>query len=552
MLQRLLFLFLISLNIHISHSQNTVGTIINTTSASDGYTLFEFMGDTSIYLIDNCGQVINQWHSNYPAGTSVYLLEDGSIMRSGKTPTTSFSVGGQGGVIEKFDWDGNLLWQYFYSDSLQSLHHDIEVMPNGNILAIAFELKSKEESIAAGRDSLMIIEDKLWPEKVIELQPFGLNGAILKWEWHMWDHLIQDFDNSKENFGVVEAHPELFNLNYTIDSIADWAHANSIAYNADLDQIALSLNSFNELVIIDHSTTTQEAASHSGGNQGKGGDILYRYGNPESFGHGDSSDQVNYSQHNVHWIPEGLNDAGKIMFYNNGKNRPEGNYSSVDIIAPLLDENGKYALEADTTFGPDVPEWQYFAPVLTDLFSPIISSAQRLPNGNTLICEGKDARIFEIDAVNNDIVWEYQSPLTSGNTLAQGDSVAGNRNVFKAYKYLPTYPAFDGKDLTPSLPLELNPNIEECLNVGIDELTENTFNIYPIPFSAELNILFGEAINNNVQVSIYTFDGRLVYHHIENQVGSEITLDMRTINSGTYLIELESEGIKYFKNIIKL
>ena len=123
----------------------------------------------------------------------------------------------------------------------------------------------------------------------------------------MWDHLIQDFDNSKENFGVVEAHPELFNLNYTIDSIADWAHANSVAYNADLDQIALSLNSFNELVIIDHSTTTQEAASHSGGNQGKGGDILYRYGNPESFGHGNSSDQVNYSQHNVHWISEGLN-----------------------------------------------------------------------------------------------------------------------------------------------------------------------------------------------------------------------------------------------------
>ena len=125
------------------------------------------------------------------------------------------------------------------------------------------------------------------------------------------------------------------------------------------------------------------------------------------------------------------------------------------------------------------------------------------------------------------MIWEYQSPLTSVNTLAQGDSVAGNRNVFKAYKYLPTYPAFDGKDLTPGLPLELNPNIEECLNVGIDELTENTFNIYPIPFSSILNILFGEAINNNVQVSIYTFDGRLVYDQTENQVGREITMDMR-------------------------
>ena len=136
--------------------------------------------------------------------------------------------------------------------------------------------------------------------------------------------------------------------------------------------------------------------------------------------------------------------------------------------------------------------------------------------------------------------------------MAQGDSVTGNRNVFKAYKYLPTYPAFDGKDLTPGLPLELNPNIEECLNVGIDELTENTFNSYPIPFETELNISFGNGINDKVNLSIYTFDGRLVYHQTENQVGSEITLDMRSINAGTYFLELESEGNKFFKNIIKL
>ena len=135
--------------------------------------------------------------------------------------------------------------------------------------------------------------------------------------------------------------------------------------------------------------------------------------------------------------------------------------------------------------------------------------------------------------------------------MAQGDSVAGNRNVFKAYKYLPTYPAFDGKDLTPGLPLELNPNIEECLDVSFEEITEGSFNIYPIPFETELNISLGNGINDNVQISIYTFDGRLVYHQTENQVGSEITLDMRTINSGTYLIELESEGNKLFKNIIK-
>ena len=67
-----------------------------------------------------------------------------------------------------------------------------------------------------------------------------------------------------------------------------------------------------------------------------------------------------------------------------------------------------------------------------------------------------------------------------------------------------------------------------------------------------MNILFGEAINNNIQVSIYTLDGRLVYHQSENQVGTEMKLDMRTINSGTYLLELESEGIKFYKNILKL
>ena len=135
--------------------------------------------------------------------------------------------------------------------------------------------------------------------------------------------------------------------------------------------------------------------------------------------------------------------------------------------------------------------------------------------------------------------------------MAQGDSVAGNRNVFKAYKYLPTYPAFDGKDLTPGLPLELNPNIDECLSVGIDELTENTLNVYPIPFETELNISLGNGINDNVNFSIYTFDGRLVYHQTENQVGTELKLDMRNLNSGTYLLELESDGIKYFKNIVK-
>ena len=103
-------------------------------------------------------------------------------------------------------------------------------------------------------------------------------------------------------------------------------------------------------------------------------------------------------------------------------------------------------------------------------------------------------------------------------------------------------------------------NTEEAKNrcecsiddLGINEFTKENVEVYPIPFKAELNILFGEAINNNIQVSIYTLDGRLVYHQSENQVGTEMKLDMRTSMSGTYLLELESEGIKFYKNILKL
>jgi hypothetical protein len=526
----LVLLLLLWSNFNFLNAQNTIGTIYNSTAAEEGYTLFEYMGDTTIYLIDNCGQVINQWESDFLAGTSIYLLEDGSIIRAGKTPTTYFSVGGQGGVLEKFDWDGNLLWQYFYSDSLQSLHHDIAVMPNGNILAIAFELKSKQEAIDNGRDSLLISENKLWPEKIIELEPQGTSNAIIVWEWHMWDHLVQDYDDTKLNYGVVAEHPELFNLNYMSSPIADWAHANSLDYNASLDHIAISLNSFNEFVIIDHSTSSFEAASSNGGNSGKGGDILYRYGNPESYGHGDSTNRVNYKQHNVHWISDGLSDAGKIMFYNNGNGRPDGAYSSIDIITPLTDVNGNYILEADTTFGPDSAEWSYASPIPTDFYSPMISGTQRLPNGNTLICQGRDGRIFEIDE-NEDIVWEYWSPINNIGTMTQGDTPSGNRNVFRALRYGPSFSAFFGNDLTPKQPIELNPDLSACKSVGMSEFSDNNLlHTYPNPVLNYLTIAVG---NNSCEciVDIYDIYGKIVY---KDMYSSPINLS--ALNSGVYFV----------------
>ena len=147
------------------------------------------------------------------------------------------------------------------------------------------------------------------------------------WQWNAWDHLIQDYDASVDNYGVVADHPELLDINFigatgNQAGRADWMHCNGIDYNAVLDQIVLSCKNMNEIYIIDHSTTTAEAAGHTGGNSGKGGDLLYRWGNPQAYDSGLSSDQQLFGQHDVQWIEEGRAGAGDLLLFNNGVGRP--------------------------------------------------------------------------------------------------------------------------------------------------------------------------------------------------------------------------------------
>ena len=99
---------------------------------------------------------------------------------------------------------------------------------------------------------------------------------------------------------------------------ADWTHFNSVDYNPELDQIVVSPREFGELWVIDRSTTIEEAAGRTGGNSGKGGSLLYRWGNPAAYKSGSRADQKLFYQHDPKWIPPGLPGAGNILVFNNG------------------------------------------------------------------------------------------------------------------------------------------------------------------------------------------------------------------------------------------
>ena len=448
----------------IDETGNTVGVILNSANSLDGYTLFTVHTET--YLINNCGEVVKQWTSNYSSGKSVYLFENGNLLRAAEIPNPGkIIIPGIGGRVELFNWDGSLIWEYNYSTATASQHHDIFPMPNGNVLMLAATVINETEAIQMGRKLVTPPFKQLYSEQILELKPKGSNDADIVWEWNIRDHLIQDVDNTKDNYGDVGKNPQRLDVNFlgTTSGGANWLHINSMQYNAELDQIILSSRHMNEIYIIDHSTTTTEAATDSGGTFQKGGDLLYRWGNPIVYRQGTTDDQMLFGQHTPYWIEEGHRDAGKIMLFNNGVNRsPE--YSEIFVLSPPTRAPGSYTITANADYGPKKPDYIYTATIQTDFYSEFVSNAQRLPNGNTFICEGEPGHFFEIDS-NENIVWDYINPVGASEILSQGENPDNSSNiVFRAIKYSEEYAGFEGRDLTPGLPIEKSPDLTRCIN----------------------------------------------------------------------------------------
>ncbi|NND08784.1 MAG: hypothetical protein HKN87_20610 [Saprospiraceae bacterium] len=356
-----------------------------------------------------------------------------------------FGAGGQGRRLQEIAPDGTLIWDYVSATDTNLLHHDVAVLPNGNIPAIAYEHVFAERSSTLGRKPDQIPEQGLWTDVIFELEPIRPDGAEIVWQWHMLDHVVQDFDPGLPSYGQIAEHPELVDINIggliqqgtqadldkrraenrlppnaSLRNVgSDLMYSNAINYIANLDQIVISSHNFSEIWILDQSLlqsrrlATMEVA-------GVEVEIFSIDGVIRPYMvRGADADQKLHHQHDVKWIPNGFKGAGRLIVFNNQVPSENGPYSQVSEIDPPQDDLGHDVIEDGKPFGPTEPVRVYTAADTISFYTGFISGAQRLSNGHTLVTSGPHGRFFEIDEEHN-TVWEYWSPYSGEVRLPDG------------------------------------------------------------------------------------------------------------------------------------
>ncbi|MCF8274311.1 MAG: aryl-sulfate sulfotransferase [Flavobacteriaceae bacterium] len=505
----------------------TIGLRYYDNAVSDGYTLFTPEVNQKVYLVNNCGEKINEWTFTELPGATCYLLENGTLLRAGKD------------LLEIRDWDNNVLWNYEMTLNGYNQHHDIEPLPNGNILCVLTDSYSSAEMIASGKDPLTVgLTMKL--DKIIELKPIGTNDAEVVWEWKFMDHFIQDFDNTKLNYGNIIDHPELIDINYVDADVpnqsTDYTHVNAIDYHATLDQIMISARHLNEIYIIDHSTTTIEASGHTGGNSNLGGDILWRWGNPRVYKQGDITDQKLFLQHDSKWVESGYLDEGKITVFNNGGDGTN-TFSSVHLIVPEI-INNTYTKET-SKFKPINFEWSWNGSIMGNTVKEVKKSGcHSLPNGNVIICETSLGQISEITKTG-DVLWTYRNPTGQNISNQFDDLILYFNSIFRGEKYPPNYIGFTGKDVTPKGIIENENSISN--NCNILSTIETAFETLKITNPVRHGILkFNKKVTFE-SIVIMDINGKQVY---KTTHFSDDALNLN-LKPGFYFIKLAKSG--YFK-----
>lgn len=500
-------------------AQTTVGLVANS-SDQDNLYLFTPEKATDAYLVNQCGQIVNQWSFAERPGLTCYILENGNILRAGKN------------ILEIKDWDNNLLWSYDITNDGINQHHDIEPLPNGNILLVVNDIFAINDIVDQGKDpSTLGANFKM--DKIVEIEPVGTDQMNIVWEWRFADHLIQDFDNSKPNYGVVTDHPELLDLNFTGAHETDFTHVNGIDYNADLDQILLSARHTNELYIIDHSTTTMEAQGSAGGDYGKGGDFLWRFGNSAIY-NGTSDAPLISKQHDAKWIDMDPNNLGKISVYNNDFSPT---HSAVHILDPS-DSLGYYKMQGNT-FLPLAHDVTWSGDILgTTMLEGKKCGVHVLPNSNFLITETSRGRFSEVTSTG-DVLWSYVNPVGEGLIYNQFQVIDGSTNtntIFRGEYYLSSYAGFAGKDLSGNGIIEDANGLTDNCVASITELEANDNGLLQSTIISDNTLIFSTGIND--EITVYDMWGSIVFNS-RIHGGNCVIPDLK---SGMYIINYKNRN----------
>jgi len=481
----------------------------------DGYVLYNEQNQNTTYLIDRDGNTAKTWSCNVAANYAVLLKENGNIVRGGVYGSNQLNGAAVGGIVQEYDPNGDVVWEFVYSNSEHVSHHDIALNPtNNSVFLIAWEVISETDLTQAGYDGAT---SEKWAPHFIEVAPDGNGDGQIIWEWHIMDHLIQDFDASKDNYGVIADHPELIDINQIVSSGGgggpggggpggaggDWFHCNGIDYNQTLDQLVFTSRHSSEFYIIDHSTTTTEAASHSGGNAASGGDILFRWGNPANYG-APGTQIVPAAVHDPRWIPEGRLNAGYIQFFNNEGNNGS---STVDIINPPL--NGySYDWTSGTAYAPTTYNDRHNC--LDD--SDGQSASDRMSNGNIFVAIS-NGYMYEVNS-NDEVVWQY------------------NVGPQKAFRYECAYEGIQNL-------------LGNSCGVGINESKTSELTVYPNPSNGEIRL---EGITlNTYTINVIDMQGNIVYSENNNT-----KLDLSTLANGLYFLKVFNENETQSINQISL
>lgn len=480
-------------------------------SEFDGFALYNAQNNNVTYLIDKDGNIAHTWSCDLPCNYTVLLKSNGNIVRGAINPGNQLGGAAESGRIQEIDSDGNIVWEFIYSDDTNLSHHDITLI-NDNVLLTAWEVKSINQLIQAGYDGATT---EKWPTHFVEVAHDGSGGGEIVWEWHIWDHLIQDHDESKDNYGVVEDRPELININMIETfggpggpggpggSSGDWFHVNGVDYNAELDQIAFSSRHASEVYIIDHSTTSAQAAGHTGGNSGMGGDIIYRWGNPSNYG-ATGLQQIPSAVHDVRWITnDGRPNGGFLQFFNN--NGGGNNTSTVDAIETPLD-GFNYTLEPGQAYGPSTFSWRH----ICNGYSSGQSASNRMSNGNIFVNlsggQGGAGYMYESDSLGN-VVWQYN---------------AGGNGTPKAFRYECKHPGI-------AILLD-NPCEDE---IALSEQVLQKFSIYPNPSNGFFEVRGHES--EDIMIKVTNASGVLITEQTSTKI------DLTTCANGLYFVTVIDE-----------